>query len=90
MKIHRTLNDYKQHKLTPRMVQAIRKLVELDYLQSEIAERFGITQQMVSYIVSGRKWASVPDDPDVDVSEFVDVSELLKAQVVPEGFRKRI
>jgi hypothetical protein len=57
--------------LTTHDVQIIRKLAALGYFQSDIAAFFGVTQQMVSAIVLGKKRAGVPDNPLVDIAEFI-------------------
>ena len=46
------------HKLTDNDVRAIRLLVA-DHSQREVAEKFGITGAMVSYIVSGQRRSDV-------------------------------
>ena len=75
-------------KLTEPDVVEIRRLRSQGMLQREIAERFAVTQETVSLIVLGRRWAHVRfqslSDPTV-VPDAVDVSNVPAMRPVGEG-----
>lgn len=47
------------NKLSPDDVREIRELTQTDLSQRDIADRFGVTQSMVSNIKTGEQWSSV-------------------------------
>lgn len=49
------------NKLTMDKAQLIRRLVQQGFLQEAIATRFGISQPLVSMIVSGERWHTEED-----------------------------
>jgi len=50
-------------KISEEDVPKIRALYNEGYRQHKIAEIFGISQMMISYIVRGKKWRHVPCEP---------------------------
>jgi hypothetical protein len=47
-----------------------------------IAESFGVSKQLVSYILNGRKWNGVNDDTDYESSGLFDVDRYFKSDFI--------
>lgn len=61
----RQCENHKHSKLTVEIVTAIRREASRGVRQSELVERFGISQTAISRVVSGRTWKHLPMTHDV-------------------------
>jgi hypothetical protein len=88
--------DRRPLKLSRTDVQVVRKLCVLRYDQAEIAAYFDVTQQLISAIYNRSKRVDVPDDPNVDISKFLQREPTLKMEGIlaviglgPTAFKRR-
>jgi hypothetical protein len=84
-------------KLSRTDVQIVRKLCVLGHFQAEIAAHFDVTQQLISAIYNRSKRVDVPDDPNVDISKFLQREPMVKLEEVlallglaPTAFKRRV